>query len=153
MALHYNEVIMSAMASQIISLVIVYSTFYWGAYKKYKKHQSSASLAFVRGIHAWPVNSPKKWPVTRKMFPYDDAIICNSWSFEDECSSCTELEMLAQNILIDLIGVGIIKPITDISIWWKYLQGYFINIHIWRTLTVLKNRENGREEIDWKPHP
>ena len=33
-----------------------------------RKHQSSASLAFVRGIHWWPVDSPFKWPVTRKMF-------------------------------------------------------------------------------------
>ena len=39
-----------------------------------RKHQSSASLAFVRGIHRWPVNSPHKWPVTRKMFPFDDVI-------------------------------------------------------------------------------
>ena len=36
-----------------------------------KKHQSSASLAFVRGIHRWP----HKWPVTRKMFPFDDVIM------------------------------------------------------------------------------
>ena len=40
-----------------------------------KKHQSSASLAFVRGIPRGPVNSPHKWPVTRKMFPFDDVIM------------------------------------------------------------------------------
>ena len=40
-----------------------------------RKHQSSASLAFVRGIHRRPVNSPYKWPVTRKMFPFDDVIM------------------------------------------------------------------------------
>ena len=40
-----------------------------------RKHQSSASLALVRGIHRWPVNSPHKWPVTRKMFPFDDVIM------------------------------------------------------------------------------
>ena len=39
------------------------------------KHQSSASLAFVWGIHRSPVNSPHKWPVTRKMFPFDDVIM------------------------------------------------------------------------------
>ena len=39
------------------------------------KHQSSASLAFLRGIHRWPVSSPHKGPVTRKMFPFDDAIM------------------------------------------------------------------------------
>ena len=40
-----------------------------------KKHQSSASLAFVRGIHWWPVNSPCKGPETRKMLPFDDVIM------------------------------------------------------------------------------
>ena len=40
-----------------------------------RKHQSSASLAFVREIHRWPVNSPHKRPVTRKMFPFYDVII------------------------------------------------------------------------------
>ena len=52
---HYNDVIMDAMASQITSLTNVYSTVYPGADQR--KHQSSASLAFVRGIHRWPVNS------------------------------------------------------------------------------------------------
>ena len=69
----YNYVIMRAMASQITSLTIVYSTAYSGADQR--KHQSSASLAFVRGIHRWPVNSPHKGPVTRKMFPFDDVIM------------------------------------------------------------------------------
>ena len=39
------------------------------------KHQSSASLAFVWGIHRWSVNSTHNWPVTRKMFPFDDVIM------------------------------------------------------------------------------
>ena len=46
---HCNDVIMSAMASQITSLTIVYSTVYSRC--RSKKHESSASLAFVRGIH------------------------------------------------------------------------------------------------------
>ena len=61
------------MASEITSLTSVYSTVYSGADQR--KHQSPASLAFVRGIHRWPVNSPHKWPVTRKMFPLDDVIM------------------------------------------------------------------------------
>ena len=40
-----------------------------------RKHHSSASLAFGRGIHRWPVNSPDKGPVIRKMFPLDDVIM------------------------------------------------------------------------------
>ena len=67
---HYNDVIMSTMASQITSASIVCSTIYSGADQR--KHQSSASLAFVRGIHRSPVNSPHKSLVTRKMFPFDD---------------------------------------------------------------------------------
>ena len=71
--LHYADITMSLMASQITSLTIVYSTVYSGANQR--KHQSSASLAFVWGIHRGPVNSPHKWPVTRKMFPFDDVIM------------------------------------------------------------------------------
>ena len=71
---HYSDVTMGAMASRITSLPIVYLTVYSGADQR--KHQSSVSLAFVRGIHRWPVNSTKKWPVTRKMLPFDDVIMC-----------------------------------------------------------------------------
>ena len=67
--LHYREVIMGRMASQITGLTFVYSTVNSGADQR--KRQSSASLAFVRGSHRWPVNSPHKWPSTRKMFPFD----------------------------------------------------------------------------------
>ena len=58
---HFNDVIMSAMACQITSLTIVYSRFY-------------ASLADVKGIHRWPMHSPHKGPVERKMFPFDDCM-------------------------------------------------------------------------------
>ena len=64
---------MGAIASLITSLTIVYSTVYSDADQR--KHQSSASLAFVWGIHRGPGNSPHKWPVTRKMFPFDDVIM------------------------------------------------------------------------------
>ena len=70
---HYSDVIMSTVASQITGVSIVCSTACWGADKG--KHQSSASLAFVSGIHRWPVDSPHKGPVTRKMFWFDDVIM------------------------------------------------------------------------------
>ena len=70
---HYNHVTMTAMASQITSVSSVCSTV--GSGVDQNKHQSSSSLAFVRGIHRWPVNSPRKRPVTRKMFPFDDVIM------------------------------------------------------------------------------
>ena len=63
--LHYSDVTMGT----ITSLINVYSD------EDQRKHQSSASLAFVRGIPRRPVNSPHKGPVTQKMFPFDDVIM------------------------------------------------------------------------------
>ena len=70
---HYDDVIMVVIASLITSLTIVYSTVY--SYADQRKHQSSASLAFVWGIHQGPVNSPHRCPVTQKMFLFDDIMI------------------------------------------------------------------------------
>ena len=64
---NHSDVIIGAMASEITSLTIVYSTVYSDADQR--KHQSSALLAFVRGIHRWPVH------VTGKMFLFDDVIV------------------------------------------------------------------------------
>ena len=50
--IHYSDVIMSTIACLITSLAVVYSTVYSDADQR--KHQSSASLAFVRGIHRDP---------------------------------------------------------------------------------------------------
>ena len=72
-SLQLNDVLMSSLASQITSLTIVYSHVYSRADQR--KYQSSAPLAFVWGIHRWPVNSPHKGPVTRKRFPFDDVIM------------------------------------------------------------------------------
>ena len=87
---HYCDVIMGPMASQITSLTIVHSAVYAGADQR--KHQSSASLAFVRGIHRGPVNSPHKWSVTRKMFPFNDVIMNIKqliWEFVKYCLCLT----------------------------------------------------------------
>ena len=62
-----------AMASQITGVSIAYSTVCSGAH--HRKHQASTSLAFERGIHRSPVNSPHKGPATRKIFPFDDVIM------------------------------------------------------------------------------
>ena len=65
---HYNDVIMSTIASQITSLTIAYSIVYSDADQR--KHQSSASLVFVRGIHRGPVNSSHKWQLRGKCFHF-----------------------------------------------------------------------------------
>ena len=81
---HYNDVIISEMASQITSVAIIFSNIYSGADQR--KHQRSTSLASARGIHRWPVNSPHKRPVTQKMLQFDDVIMiwlnmfpCKGW--------------------------------------------------------------------------
>ena len=66
---HYSDAIMSATASSINGIPIVY------------KHQSSASLAFVRGIHHRLVDSPHKVPVKRKLFPFVDTIMISESLF------------------------------------------------------------------------
>ena len=67
---------MITMASQITSLTVVWRIVYSDADQR--KHQNSPSLAFVCGIHGGPVNSPHKWSVTRKMFPFDDVIMLDN---------------------------------------------------------------------------
>ena len=89
---HYNDVIMGMMVSQITSLMIVYSTVYSGADQR--KHQSSASLAFLWGIQRWPVNSPHKWPVAWKKFPFDDSIISISIQHSASCFCCSNVSHL-----------------------------------------------------------
>ena len=103
---HYGDVIMGTMVSQITSLTIVYSTVYSDADQR--KHQSSASLALMRGLHRRPVYSPHKWPVTRKMFPFDDVIMIwvnyarsptDVWDFVGHpfCITLAEQQMVTQN--------------------------------------------------------
>ena len=71
------------MVSQITGVLIVCSSVCSGADQR--KHQSSASLALVRGIHRRPVDSPHKWPVTRKMFPF-------SWRHHERNKSADNTE-------------------------------------------------------------
>ena len=72
-----SDVKFSAMASQINGVTIVYSTLCSGTDET--KHQSFATLAFVRGIHRWTVNSLHKGPVTRNMVPFDHAKEPQKW--------------------------------------------------------------------------
>ena len=66
-AYHNSDVIMGMMGSQITWVLIIYSAVCSGTDQR--KHQTSSSLAFVRGIHRSP------GPATRKRFPFDDVIM------------------------------------------------------------------------------
>ena len=90
---HYSEVMMSAVTSQITGVSIVYSTVCSSADQR--RHQSSASLAFMRGIHRWPLNSSHKGSVTLHIFSFDDVIMCT------KCVRCsydinTKLDVMDQ---------------------------------------------------------
>ena len=91
---------MSSMASQTTSLTIVYSTVYSSADQR--KHQSSASLVFVW----WPVNSPHKGPVMRKMFPFDDVIMNLMHSIWQQ--------------LHELTPICLIQPPPTAASWWRH---------------------------------
>ena len=70
-----------------------------------KKNQSSASLAFVRGIHRWPVNSPHKGPVTRKMFPFDDVIMYNANNIDNSYIYISQHKYVNLIIFISTSGI------------------------------------------------
>ena len=102
---HSNDVIEGTMVSLVTSLTTVCSTVYSGADQR--QHQTSASLAFVWGNHRWPVNSPHKWPVTRKMFQFDD-VITKNWS---HCLCAMNNSMVSSQPLLDYL-------------WWFLLRGF-----------------------------
>ena len=79
-------VIMRKMPSQITSVSTVCTTVCSGTDQR--KHRCAASLAFVRRIHRWPVNSPQKGPATQKMFPFDDVIMMAYDFNAPTCASC-----------------------------------------------------------------
>ena len=118
--LHYDDVIMGAMASQINSLTVAYSTVYSGADQR--KHISSVSLASVWRIHQGPVNSPHKWPVTRKMFAFDDVIMLELETNDKNNSNCNaffaeSLEARCQVENEDVVGAAPTGDAPTTSEW------------------------------------
>ena len=101
--LHHCDIIMGTIAFQITSLTIVYSTVYSDADQR--KHQSSASLPFVWGIHRSPVNSPHKWPVTWKIFSFDDVIMkfspLGSGNQQPQCQPSPLIRIMPPRIPVD----------------------------------------------------
>ena len=88
---------MSAVAFQITGVSMVCSTVCSGADQR--KHQSSASLALMRRIHQWLVNTPHNRPVKWNMFPFDDIIMWNPSSSRTRISvSCLVNHMAADDL-------------------------------------------------------
>ena len=115
---------MSALAFHNTSLTIVYTTVYSGADQR--KHKSSASLAFVRGIHREPVNAPHKGPVARKMFPFDDVSMSLSLARIKGTDNNNETDMTETRT----------KPLAQCSI-------FFVNVHLLKQLIACISWSNG----------
>ena len=133
-AQHYSDVIMSTVASQITSLTIVYSTVYLGADQR--KHQGSTSLAFVQGIHRRLVNSPHKWPVTWKMFAFDDVIMAYS----------VNGALVLQILIVCSNAQYIIRPHE----WHRLMQMFVVVTHFHQSIALWKIHNTNQVMIDPK---
>ena len=101
---------MSTMASQITGLTIVYPIVYLSADQR--KHQSSALLAFVRGIHLRPVNSRHKGLVTRKMCPFDDVIMNKCCGYKSIRNGYWTSNKFSGTYYINFIAAAIFNSLT-----------------------------------------
>ena len=96
-----------------------------------RKNQSSASLAFVRGIQRSPVNSPLKGPVTRKKFPFGDVIMRFKSNFSHSKSHNTQFvrgpQSVPRNVSIDVLMIC--HTLSFGSTAW--LLKYHIKMYVW----------------------
>ena len=105
---------MSAMVSQITGVTIVYSTMCSGTDQR--KHQSSAWLAFVRGIHRWIPRTKGQW--RGKIFSFDVVIMKNKTNLRD---------LIAATGLVILPKLDSNCPFfspCDLEIWWMTSKNY-----------------------------
>ena len=139
----------------------VFSTVYLDADQR--KHQGSASLAFVRGIHRRPVNSPHKWPVTRKMFPFDDVIMisfrwCTFGTVIPNSELLEERRQLLRDGLLDfsktfknaILGMAItaivLGTIGKFSVHWMWYQTIWLSNLKW-TCRLGIGQVSGRKRL------
>ena len=137
---HDSDVIMSAAAFQITGISIVYSTVCSGADQR--KHQSSASLAFVRGIHRWPVDSPHKAP--------SNAENVSIWWRHHELSvfyrsSTWNLKPATSTVLLNII-------VSAESSFWQLSKGTWWQIKICNFIRLFI-KLSGAYYMATSPHP
>ena len=164
---------MGTMASQSTSRTIFCSAVYSRADQR--KHQSSASLVFVWGIHRWPVNSPHKGPVTRKMFHLMPSSCCLDVKLTTVryiCGGFFVGQMLNECSLVTIIYLSRIitwasfqqvwekvtyMPYSLVRIWTKKMnvnEGGHFNIKMqhyqYRNYTINIKRSRGGLSLLWK---
>ena len=127
------------MVSQITSVPIVYSTVCSGADQR--KHQSSASLVFVRGIHRWQVNSPHKGPVTRKTFPFMTST-WSVWCRRHPGLVRTYFKDVLSNCLIKYLGWRVERAIAFGCVWHAIWACPALRYCIY-IINILRVKQNG----------
>ena len=122
LSLHWRHNERHGVSITAVSIVfsIVYSIV--GSGTDQRKHQSSASLAFVRGIHRWPVNSPHKRPVMQKMFPFDDVIM--TWRSCDSSECCMPMGYFYQMRLRHGYIITLFSARCDVTHFTYSVQNY-----------------------------
>ena len=82
--------------------------------RRAKKTSNLDSLAFLWGIHRGPVNSPHKWPVTRKMFPFDDVIMSSS-QFDSSRPSDADVRQYTSSPVVQIMACRLFgaKPLFE----------------------------------------
>ena len=141
-SIHYDDVIMGAI---ITSLTIVYSTVYSDEDKR--KHQSFASLTFVWG----PANSPHTWPVTRKMFPFDNVMMWPIYILRPDNLTWVR-DKLYRTRFISILFLVLLGSVTLGDVWsckiYDIIQAYFIYLrsityyHFGHAMLIRKYMEN-----------
>ena len=124
---HYIDVIMTTMASQITSLTVVFSTVYSDAYQR--KHQSSASLAFVWGIHRDRWIPRTKGQLRGKCFH----LMTSSWTYEIQTVSITCTKVDWNQFSIAVTDVTFTFPLNEMAnwddLWWQFFHAlHFVNV-------------------------
>ena len=133
---------MITMASQITGVSIICSAVCSGADQI--KHKSSELLTF-RGIYRWPVDSPHKGPVTRKMFPFDD-VITSTEPLSSNRASIAEMSVeksLALPLISSIFKIThtpylpikyhiYMADVITVKLWWQLSN---MNVNHWVLLT------------------
>ena len=138
---------MGVIASQITSITIVCSSVH--SVVDQRKHQSSASLAIVRGIHRRPVTSPHKWPVTQKIFPFDDVIMHASLisrqltAFGPKASGAVHLVRILPTVMSESAYRALHKPSWGNKIKTKNVHGFVVPFWFACIITS-RAKQNGR---------
>ena len=122
---------MSTMASQITGVSIVCWTVCSGADQR--KHQSSASLAFVWGIHRQLVNSLHKRPLMQKMSPFDGVIMSFETFSSFPCQSPPPVSWRS------IIPRQLIQPYMRTPIDYVLQPNY---IHLWWSRNYTQKNNN-----------